>query len=141
MGEKTFALSSPQLSFSMKQRFLLALLAAGPLLLAAASGDIHSSLFVPVGQQFRLGGGQPGGFEVAGQNVGPVPVEVLEQPANGAARSWGQLAPGQRTRLRFGAGAAALVRNLGQREAHLELVVHKGLPDQNLTMKEEAVRQ
>lgn len=117
----------------MKKLPILALLAAGPLL-AAGSGDIHSSLFVPVGQQFRLGGGQPRGFTVTGKNVGPVPVEVVEQPATGAAHSRGQLAPGQRTQLRFEAGAAALVRNLGAQEAHLDLVISKGQPNQNLAM-------
>ncbi|MDQ2773009.1 MAG: hypothetical protein M3Y54_21195 [Bacteroidota bacterium] len=97
-------------------RFLLL-----PLLLAL--GDIHSVTFIKAGQQFVLGGQQRGAFRVKARNSGPVSVSVAERRANGVLEERGRLEPGQRAELAFAAGSAALVRNLGEREAKMDFVV------------------
>ncbi|MFD1469666.1 hypothetical protein ACFQ48_15675 [Hymenobacter caeli] len=101
----------------MRTLFLAALLAGSALL--AVCGGITSTTFIDAGKQFVLGGRQRGAFRVAAHNVGPVPVSVAERRADGTVQERGRLDQGQRVELAFGAGSAALVRNLGERQAVL----------------------
>ena len=90
--------------------------------LPAEPGKIHSHLIIGPGKQFLLGGNQRTDFQVAGRNVGRVAVEVLERPPHGTAVWRAQLAPGQRTSLRFANGSAAVLLNGSPlRRAVLEL--------------------
>ena len=102
----------------MRTLFFTALLSGSALL--ACCGPIVSQTFIDAGKQFVLGGGQRGAFRVAAHNVGPVPVSVAERRADGAVQERGRLEPGQRAVLAFEAGSAALVRNLGERQAVLD---------------------
>jgi len=101
------------------RNFLLTLTLLLPLSAVLALGDIHSVTTIKVGQQFVLGGQQRGAFRVKARNSGPVPVSVAERRADGALTERGRLEPGQRAELAFAAGSAALVRNLGERDAEL----------------------
>ena len=100
-----------------------ALFAAALLSVLALSGacGITSHLVIDAGKQFVLGGAQRGTFRVEARNSGPVPVSVAERQADGTVQERGRLDPGQRARLGFGAGSAALVRNLGARRAELDV--------------------
>ncbi len=91
-----------------------------PLSAVLALGDIHSHTSIKAGEQFVLGGQQRGAFRVKARNSGPVPVSVAERRADGALEERGRLEPGQRAELAFAAGSAALVRNLGERQAVLD---------------------
>jgi hypothetical protein len=102
----------------MRTLFLPVLLAGTAL--RVVCGGITSQTVIEGGKQFVLGGGQRGAFRVAAHNVGPVPVSVAERLAGGAVQERGRLEPGQRLTLAFGAGSAALVRNLGERPAVLD---------------------
>ena len=86
-------------------------------------GGITSQTVIDAGKQFVLGGSQRGSFRVAAHNVGPVPVSVAERSPDGTLTERGQLAPGGRATLDFGRGAAALVRNLGERQAKLNFKI------------------
>ena len=99
--------------------FLLTVLLSGIALLTYC-GPITSQTTIEAGKQFVLGGGQRGAFRVAAHNVGPVPVSMAERRADGAVQERGRLEPGQRVVLPFEAGSAALVRNLGERQAVLD---------------------
>ena len=88
-----------------------------------ALGDIHSVTTIKVGQQFVLGGQQRGAFRVKARNSGPVPVSVAERRTDGTLTERGRLEPGQRATLAFEAGSAALVRNLGERQAEIDVVI------------------
>lgn len=92
------------------------------LLLLALFGcaDITSQTIIDPGKQFVLGGQQRGAFRVAAHNVGPVPVNVAERRPDGTLAERGRLEPGGRATLAFAAGSAALVRNLGERQAKLD---------------------
>jgi hypothetical protein len=105
---------------SMKNTFLAAL---ASLSLAVAPATFHSHLLIDAGQQFLLGGGQPGAFTVKGRNVGPVPVAVREEPRSGPAIERGTLVPGATAQLKFAAGSTARLLNLGTKQAALELDV------------------
>ncbi|MBO0356536.1 hypothetical protein J0X19_01135 [Hymenobacter sp. BT186] len=95
---------------------------AGLLLLTGASrGTVYSDLFIEPGQQFVLGGGQPGIFQVAARNVGQAAVEVRERAADGTVTNKGTLLPKQKTTLRFAAGSAAVLRNTTSTKANLNL--------------------
>ncbi|WP_460584602.1 hypothetical protein [Hymenobacter arcticus] len=98
----------------------LSLLVVGAAL-CAACGGITSQTVTEAGKQFVLGGQQRGAFRLAAHNVGPVPVSVAERLAGGAVQERGRLEPGQRLTLALGAGSAALVRNLGERPAVLDV--------------------
>lgn len=104
----------------MKAFFIAAL---ASLSLTLAPTKLHSHLLIDAGKQFLLGGGQPGAFTVRGQNVGPVPVDVREEPRSGPAIGRGTLAPGATARLKFAAGATARLINRGTKQAVLELDV------------------
>lgn len=105
------------------RNFLLILALLLPLGAVLALGDIHSHTSIKVGQQFVLGGQQRGAFRVKARNSGSVPVSVAERRADGALQERGRLEPGQRAELAFAAGSAALVRNLGEREAKIDVVI------------------
>ena len=107
------------------RNFLLTLTLAALLPLSAvlALGDIHSHTSIKVGQQFVLGGQQRGAFRVKARNSGPVPVSVAERRADGTLQERGRLEPGQRATLAFEAGSAALVRNLGDSQAEIDVVI------------------
>ena len=94
-----------------------------PLSAVLALGDIHSHTSIKAGEQFVLGGQQRGAFRVKARNSGPVPVSVAERRADGALEERGRLEPGQRAELAFAAGSAALVRNLGERQAEIDVVI------------------
>ena len=100
-------------------RTLLSTALLSGLALLASGGPITSQTFIAAGKQFVLGGQQRGAFRVAAHNIGPVPVSVAERRADGAVQERGRLLPGQRAELTFEAGSAALVRNLGERQAQL----------------------
>ena len=105
------------------RKFLLTLTLLLPLSAALALGDIRSHTRIKAGEQFVLGGEQRGAFRVKARNSGPVPVSVAERRADGTVQERGRLEPGQRAVLAFAAGSAALVRNLGEREAELDVVI------------------
>ena len=105
------------------RNFLLLLSLLLPLGTVLALGDIHSHTSIKVGQQFVLGGQQRGAFQVKARNSGPVPVSVAERRADSTLTERGRLEPGQRAELAFAAGSAALVRNLGDRQAEIDVVI------------------
>ena len=105
------------------RNFLLPLTLLLPLSVVFALGDIHSVTTIKVGQQFVLGGQQHGAFRVKARNSGSVPVSVAERRADGTLTELGRLEPGQRAELAFAAGSAALVRNLGARDAEPTVVI------------------
>ncbi len=107
----------------MKKRLTTFLALALTSTLLAAPISLHSELFIEAGKLFVLGGGQAGAFTVAGKNVGTVPVEVQERPLSGPTATRGTLAPGQRARLTFAPGSAALLLNPSAENAHLSLDV------------------
>jgi hypothetical protein len=103
------------------------LLAAIGLIIAAPAigGTINSNLTIEPGKTFELGGGQKGGFTVAGRNSGSVAVEVLGR-IEGAAMpvTRGIVAPGGELNARFAAGEMALLRNTSaSRSAKLKLKI------------------
>lgn len=93
------------------------------LLAVIIPASIISQTVIEPGKQFVLGGSQRGSFRVAAHNVGPVAVSVAERGSDGTLTERGRLEPGARATLNFGRGAAALVRNLGQREAKLDFKI------------------
>ena len=94
-----------------------------PLLALLTACNITSHLNIEAGKQFVLGGQQRGAFRVEAHNTGPVPVSVGERLTDGTVRELGRLEPRQSTRLAFAAGSAALVRNLGERGAELDVLI------------------
>ena len=90
---------------------------------ALPSQGITSVTTIEVGKQFVLGGQQRGAFRVSARNTGPVPVSVAERRPDGTLQERGRLEPGARAELAFGAGSAALVRNLGARPAELSVKI------------------
>ena len=94
----------------------------------APSQGIRSVTFIEVGKQFVLGGQQRGAFRVSARNTGPVPVSVAERRPDGTLQERGRLEPGGRTELAFGAGSAALVRNLGAQPAELSVKISGKVP-------------
>ena len=109
--------SPPKPLFAMRTFLLITLLAV------AIPADITSQTVIDAGKQFVLGGSQRGAFRVAAHNVGPVLVSVAERAPNGTLTERGRLEPGGRATLDFGRGAAALVRNLGERQAKLDFKI------------------
>ena len=103
--------------------FLLPLALLLSLSAVLALGGIHSHTSIKAGQQFVLGGQQRGAFRVAARNSGPVPISVAERRPDGTLTELGRLEPGQRAELTFAAGSAALVRNLGERQAGIDVVI------------------
>ena len=103
--------------------FLLTLTLLLSLSAVLALGNIHSHTSIKAGQQFVLGGEQRGAFRVTARNSGPVPISVAERRADGTLTELGRLEPGQRAELAFAAGSAALVRNLGERQAEIDVVI------------------
>lgn len=94
---------------------------------------LTSSLTIPAGQQFQLGGGQLLGFTVAAKNAGPVAIVVRELTGKGAVLERGTLAPGQKAKLRFGAGSRALLLNRTDRVGEVAVEV-TGFNTSNLSM-------
>ena len=103
--------------------FLLTLTLLLSLSAVLALGGIHSHTSIEAGKQFVLGGQQRGAFRVKAINSGPVPISVAERRTDGTLTELGRLEPGQRATLAFAAGSAALVRNLGERQAEIDVVI------------------
>lgn len=110
------------------QSGLVLLLLAAPLLACSSLGfsSLTSQVKIEVGKQFELGGTQLLGFRVAAHNVGPVAVEIKERTAKGQIISVGVLQPGQQTKAVFGMGSQAVLVNLGQREAKIDVSISNG---------------
>ena len=119
--------TAAQGGFSIAQAFknkCLLLLALLPLLAFRGEGvALTSTLTIPAGQQFQLGGGQLLGFKVVGKNVGPVPIQARELTSKGVVLERGTLAPGQKAELNFGAGSRALLLNSSTQEGTVKVVV------------------
>ena len=107
---------------------------------ALPSQGITSVTTIEVGKQFVLGGQQRGAFRVSARNTGPVPVSVAERRPNGTVQERGRLEPGGRAELAFGAGSAALVRNLGARPAELSVKI-KGDASYSMGMGYEGLKK
>ena len=107
---------------------IVLLLLAAPLLACSSAGlnGLRSQVKIEVGKQFELGGTQLLGFRVAAHNVGPVAVEIKERTPNGRVISVGLLQPGQQTKAIFGMGSQAILVNLGQREAKVDVNISNG---------------
>lgn len=116
------------LSFCRLQLGVVLLLLAAPLLACSPTGltGLRSQVSIEVGKQFELGGTQMLGFRVAAHNVGPVAIEIKERTSNGRVVSVGLLQPGQETRAVFGMGSQAILVNLGQREAKIDVDISNG---------------
>lgn len=82
---------------------------AGITLLAACS-TLSSTTVIEPGKAFRLGGGQPGAFNVQGTNTGSVPIVVFAEIA-GRRDSITTLAPGAPVDASFPASAMAVFKN------------------------------
>ena len=104
------------------------LLLTAPLLACSSAGinGLRSQVRIEVGKQFELGGGQLLGFRVEADNAGPVAVEIKEKTADGRIRIKGTLQPGQKTTASFGFGSMAVLVNLGQREAKVDVNISGG---------------
>ena len=107
---------------------IVLLLLAAPLLACSSAGlnGLRSQVKIEVGKQFELGGTQLLGFRVAAHNVGPVAVEIKERTPNGRVISVGLLQPGQQTKAVFGMGSQAILVNMGQREAKVDVDISNG---------------
>ena len=116
------------LFFWRLQSGIVLLLLAAPLLACSPSGlnSLSSRVKIDVGKQFELGGTQLLGFRVAAHNVGPVAVEMMERTSGGRVMSVGLLQPGQQTKAVFGMGSQAILVNLGQREAKVDVSISNG---------------
>ena len=101
---------------------------AAPLLACSPTGlnGLRSQVKIEVGKQFELGGKQLLGFRVEAHNVGPVAVEVKERTTGGRVTSLGLLQPGHQTEAAFGMGSKAIIVNLGQREAKIDVNISNG---------------
>ena len=101
---------------------------AVPLLACSPLGPngLRSQVSIEVGKQFELGGAQLLGFRMEAHNVGPVAVEIKERTTSGRVTSLGLLRPGQQTKAAFGMGSKAIVVNLGQREAKIDVNISNG---------------
>ena len=104
------------------------LLMAAPLLACSPAGinGLRSQVRIDVGKQFELGGGQLLGFRVEADNAGPVAVEIKKKTSDGRIRIKGTLQPGQKTTASFGFGSKAVLVNLGQREAKIDVNISGG---------------
>jgi len=118
---------------SLLRRLLGLLLLAVVVPLFSFRPSLTSTLTIPAGQQFQLGGGQLLGFTVVGKNIGPVPIQARELTSKGVVLERGTLAPGQKAELRFGAGSRALLLNGSTREGTVKVVV-TGFNTSNLSM-------
>lgn len=116
------------LFFCRLQLGVVLLLLAAPLLACSPSGinGLRSQVKIEVGKQFELGGRQLLGFRVAAHNVGPSAVEIKERTSNGRVMSVGLLQPGQETKAVFAMGSQAILVNLGQREAKIDVDISSG---------------
>jgi hypothetical protein len=112
--------------------------AASIMSMTNAVGPIKSNLLIEPGQQFVLGGDQPGAFFVSGVNSGPVAVRVVERFASGDTLGRGVLAPGAKAGLKFEKGSAALIINKNSVKATLNLKI---TGDTNLGMTYEGAGQ
>lgn len=121
----------------MRRLFLLVLLAG--LTSSFLVGPIWSHTYIEPGKQFVLGGQQRGAFQVRIRNSGLVPVTLAERRPDGTVVEQGRLEPRQSARRDFGAGSAALVRNLGSRQAEFEASI-TGRATSGLGMRYEALK-
>jgi hypothetical protein len=91
-------------------RILLLVAAATAFTGCASFAALNSETYIEPSKAFKLGGGQPGAFTVAGRNAGDVPVSVFVE-ANGRRDSVTTIAPGAPVDAAFPAGAMAVFRN------------------------------
>ena len=118
---------------NLLRRFLSVLLLVVVVPLLSFRPSLTSTLSIPAGQQFQLGGGQLLGFKVAAKNTGPVSIQARELTSKGAVLERGTLAPGQKAELSFGAGSRALLLNSSAQEGTVKVVV-TGFNTSNLSM-------
>ena len=109
-------------SWALAIALLLPLLACSP----TGLNGLRSQVRIEVGKQFELGGKQLLGFRVEADNTGPVAVEIKEKTTDGRIKLKGTLQPGQKTTASFGLGSKALLVNLGQREAKIDVNISNG---------------
>ena len=95
--------------------FHIALLAASAAAVGPAWAAFNSQTFIPPGQTFLLGGGQPGAFRVQGRNIGTVPVTIRSE-LNGAISFVATIAPGQSVDTQFQKGQMAQFENTSKKE-------------------------
>ncbi|NVO31634.1 hypothetical protein [Hymenobacter lapidiphilus] len=112
---------------------LLAVLIGG-----SSFGPIWSHTLIEAGKQFVLGSQQRGAFQVSIRNSGPVPLSIAERQTGGAVLERGRLESNQKATLGFSAGSAALVRNLGTRQAEFDAKITNKTTD-SLSMRYEVM--
>ncbi|MCU0881038.1 MAG: hypothetical protein MUF14_00030 [Hyphomonadaceae bacterium] len=91
----------------------IGVLASSPV---AAWTNTTSTTWIPIGQTFLLGGGQPNGFSLQGRNIGRADVEIYRIAADGTQTLLTVLEPQQFVRERFAAGEGAAAKNLSTSE-------------------------
>ncbi len=87
---KTFTLT---LNANFLRRLLSLLLLVVVVPLLSFRPSLTSTLTIPAGQQFQLGGGQLLGFKVVAKNTGPVSIQARELTGKGVVLERGTLAP------------------------------------------------
>ncbi|MEM1055808.1 MAG: hypothetical protein AAGI52_09785 [Bacteroidota bacterium] len=92
-------------------------------LLLTGCSTIRSTIGIPPGETFVLGGGQDGAFSAELLNVGDVTVGVSEVTVTGDTLALSTLAPRETARVPFAAGSAALLINANDREASVQGVI------------------
>ena len=91
----------------------------GPPALVVAGCATVTTIGIDPGEQFVLGGGQAGAFEVRLENPGLEPVRIAEVTLSGDTTLVAVLGPGESVTATFSPGSAALLVNRGTREAVL----------------------
>lgn len=90
----------------------MGLLAAGAMAATpAAAWTTRSTTWIPAGQTFVLGGGQPAAFVVEGRNTGPVPVTISAGMDGGPRAFVATVQPGATVKHRFAPGETAWLAN------------------------------
>lgn len=107
-------------------RLLALLLVVGGV---SSCSPTRSTIGIPAGETFVLGGGQAGAFEAKLLNIGSVSVRVAELTLAGDTVSVSELGPGDDASVRFSAGSAALLINTADREASVQGVIQGNTDD------------
>lgn len=94
---------------------------------------LNSDLTIQPGRRFELGGNQAGSFTVRLQNVGEVPVTIVEKKATGDSAALGSFAPGEQNTISFAPQSAVFINNATLKPARLFLVISG---DKDLSMRE-----
>lgn len=96
-----------------------------------SSNYLGSATTIPPSKTFELGGNGNGAFSAEVSNVGSSAVTISQRQSNGQATALGQLQPGDKQTLTFGAGSTAVFANPSAQSAELGLKV---IGDTNLRM-------